>query len=111
MSACGTVAAYRKGCRCEPCRAAKAANRRRLEQHQADRTAASPPAPNVTETGYTVHATCRSCGGDLEHEASGRPTGAGSEVRATARCMRNGCRKRWIFVVAMYPFHPEEVAA
>lgn len=106
----GTVGGYRNGCRCDDCKEAKAAARRRYQRAKAP--AGSAPGINLTAGGgYTVSATCKACGGDLEHEAAGRPTDGGGEVRATARCTRNGCRRRWLFVVGMYPFHAEDAAA
>ena len=109
MSACGTLSAYRKGCRCDACKEVKAENRRR---HQRTKNTGEPPGVNLTAGGgYTITATCPKCAGDLEHETSGRPTDAGTEVRAVARCTRNGCRRRWLFVVTVHPFHVEEIAA
>ena len=50
--------------------------------------------------GYLLPVSCRYCGGQLDHSASGRPV-AGTECSAIARCQE--CGRGWQVSVLLRP--------
>ena len=66
----GTMARYRRGCRCDLCRGAKAAARLPQEREELATLLADPADPrHGTTTGYRVGCRCERCKAANEKEA------------------------------------------
>lgn len=82
----GTSSSYRSGCRCDAC---VAWNRERAAGYAELKRDVQPAT-------FRFSFSCPYCGGTPELIADGVPTASGTEVRAVAKCSRNGCRREWI---------------
>lgn len=87
----GTSAGYKKGCRCEQCRQAKAAARAEALARKAE----LEDEPVVVDV-LRIPVSCPHCGGALVHLAEGRPTQSGTRVSVMLRCSVAKCRRQWL---------------
>lgn len=63
----------------------------------------------MTVPAYVLTLSCDSCGGQLQPVATGRPTSAGREIRAVARCP--SCRIEHLLQVRLFTSTGRPVAA
>lgn len=88
---CGS--SYKRGCRCEPCKAKKRATYRNAER-----------VPGVAVNTFQFACTCANCGGPVEQLATTSPRdGLVSRSTSTVRCLKAGCQRTWLLTVLIQP--------
>lgn len=94
------ASAYKRGCRCDVCKAAKKADNARY-------TAKRFADPENAIDHYQFHVTCLDCGSPVAHMADGVPTEGGSRAQAVCQCTSNCCGKTWLVTAIARPFMEE----
>ena len=86
----GTTACYQAGCRCDGCKAAKAADRAKRSTAKA---AAAEPQAVVHELRIPV--SCHKCGSGLVQLTPSAVTDSGLRTTAMFKCADKACRWEW----------------
>lgn len=97
----GTGYRYKKGCRCDECKAAAAAGRRRDK--------ATKRANSIQAATFQFAFSCPNCGGYCEHINGSQPRDDLNQ-RSTAfvKCTKQGCCKDWLLILVVQPAHQEQ---
>jgi hypothetical protein len=100
----GTGYSYKKGCRCDECKAAASAsrNRARTERRAEARAAAT------TSSTFQFAFSCPNCGGYCDHINASQPRDdLNQRSTALVKCSKAGCRKEWLLILVAQPAHQE----
>ena len=98
----GTAYGYKKGCRCEDCKAAAATTRNAARARRRAGGVNQLDAEPGTSTQFVFGFTCPNCGSACEHQNSSRPhPDLNARSTALVRCCRTGCNRTWQLIVTV----------
>ncbi len=94
----GTTTAYKQGCRCDECRAAKSADNAKYQGTQ--------DGVEIEELRFSV--SCRHCGGRVVLQNSSPPSPSGGYSTSILKCVSKGCRRGWQVTTTMRPLNGDD---